>query len=333
MKYAITLAATLWSSAALALPVDAVSYLQATHSYEIVGSDAPDFIDVRTLGPSPVRSRDSGVDDPAAILAIDDITTQIGCAGCDPDIPYTQTVRHRTNRPDPTEFADAQYGISQLASQDAGSSFLGFGSETVERTGLAQTRITSDPAGAFAQSGYSDGRRSEIMNRSDGEETFAIRGEFAFSLLSSVNGGDALARTSTAIDLVLSGVDAADVTFLSLETYAPDIEDSAPGATVVENLVRNEPGTPGLTVSAAATAIGDGGYTEATLDVSFRYLLFVTLGAGETAYLDFGFAQANYVEYTPMMAAVPLPAGLPLLAGALALFGFAARRRRGERGL
>lgn len=333
MKYALTLATalttTLWGGTALATPVDAVSYLQVSHSYEIVGGDAPDFIDVGTGGPNPTRIRNSGVDDPAAALAIDDVATQVGVVG---DIPYRETARHRTNRPDPTEFADAQYDISLFATQDAGSTFLGFGSETIERTGLAQTRITSDPVAAFAQSGYSDERRSRITNESDGEETLAIRGEFAFSLLSSVNGDDALARTSTAIDLVLSGVDAADVTFLSLETYAPDIEDSAPGATVVENLIRNEPGTAGLTFSAATTAIGDGGYTEATLDVTFRYLLFVTLGAGETVFLDFGYSQANYVEYTPGMAAVPLPAGLPLLAGALALLGLAGRRRGAAKG-
>ncbi|MFV0475592.1 MAG: serine hydrolase domain-containing protein, partial [Pikeienuella sp.] len=327
MKYLVTLSIALWGSAARALPIDAVSYLQARHSYAILGGGAPDSLSLRTFGPNPVRTRDSGIDDAAATLAVDDVATQIGCVGCEPDAPFAETARHRTNRVDPTEFANARYDISQLASQDAGSSFLAFGSETVERSGLAQTRITSDPVGSFARSGYSDGRRTEIVNEADEEETLVISGAFEFSLLASYNGEDGLARTSAAIDLLFDGVGAEDVSFAVLEAYTPDIEAAAPGATVTESLILNEPGTTGFRFTGSTTAIGDGGFTEATLDVGFRYLLFVTLGAGETAFMDFGFAQANYVEYTPTVAAVPLPAGLPLFGGALALLGLAARRR------
>lgn len=328
MKYAISAAVALWGSAALALPIDAVSYLQARHSYTIVGSGAPDFLDVRTSGPTQTRTRDSSIDDPLAVLAIDDIATQVGAA-VDPPVPYVQTARHRTNRTDPTEFADAQYGLSYTVTQDAGGAFFGFGSEAVERTGLAQARIVSDPVAASAQSGASERRRSEIVNESDREETFAIRGAFEFDLLSSYNGEDGLARTSTAIELLFDGVEPDALTFLALEAYAPDIGENAPGATVTESLILDEAGTPGLRFTGSTTAIGDGGFTEATLGAGFRYLLLVTLGAGETAYLDFGYSQANYVEYKPALAAVPLPATLPLFGGALALFGFAARRRRG----
>lgn len=327
MRYLVPLAVAFWSSGAAAAPIDALSFLQVEYGYVVNGgAGAPAGIVARTQGPVMGRAADSGIDDAGAVVAIDDLNVTIGCSSCDPPVPFVETRRHRVNRADPTEFADAQYGIEATSIQDPAATSFAIGEREEVRSGLAQARITSSPVAAFADSAYSLGRTTSFENESGQTIAFNIQGYFDADLLARYSGDDGFARTSTTFDLLFDGVSADALVYLPLDTYILDIDEAAAGAEVSESLVANQPGTIGLSFSAAASALGDGGFTEATVTAMHAFLFRLTLAPGETAFMTASLGQTNAVEYTPSTAPVPLPASGVLFAGALACVAMGCRR-------
>lgn len=322
---ATVLAALATAPAARAAPIDALSYLQVRHGFAIAGGAVPAGIVSSVSGPTIDRSNHSLIGDAAATLAADSLTATVGCATCDPPYPYEETGQHRTNRPDPTEFADARHDIDSLIVQDTGAAFFAIGERQITASGLAQARLTSTPAAAAARSSFTNARVNSFSNQGSQTVAFNILGHFDVDLLARYSGADGFSRTSTVIELLFSGIAADALTYLPLDTYFLTTDDTAPGASVTEALVANQPGTLGLRFSASTTALGDGGFTEATLDAEHAFLLRLSLAPGETALMTTAYTQANAVEYLP--APVPLPGGIGLLGGALGFLSLLRARR------
>jgi len=324
--FTLSLTAIGFATTSHAVPISALSYLQVDHGFVVDGGETPVGISAKMGGPTIPHGVNSAIDDPLATNSTDSDTT-VGCA-CDPPIPYETFSLDRTNRTDPTEFAQARYDVERLFLQDGNATFFAVGEIDTSRSGLAQARITSGPVAASAFSEYGTERIQTFENISGQTLSFNIRGSFAASLIARYSGADGFARTTTSIDLMFSGLDASDLIYLPLQTYAPDIEDAASGASVTEGLFVNAGGALGMSFTGSTTAVGDGGFTEATLDADFEYFFRLTLDPGQTVSMRIGFSQTNAVDYTPVaLSAVPVPApALLLLTGLGSLIGL--RRRR-----
>lgn len=320
---------SLWSGSAIAVTFDAVSFVSVEHGYTVQNGSLPAGITSRTSGPSITTERNSTIDAPDAALAADTSDITIGCSACTPPTPYRHVGQHRTNRADPTEFADAQFDITAQSFQDGGADVTAFamGARDVTRSGLAQARIASSPAPANAQSGYSIFRTTTFENISNDSISFLIDGYFDAFLLSRHIGGDGFARASTTLEILFSGIAPSALSYFSTSAYDETATEIGAGANVTEGLFTTADGILGMQFTAGATALSGPGLTEASLTAEHDFLMLLTLLPGQSADMSFGFSQQNVVTFTPKP--VPLPAsGLLLIGGLGALAGLRWRRGR-----
>lgn len=330
-----TVIANTWATSAIATTVDALSFVSAQHGFTIQAGASPPGITNQSGAVTIPANRESSIDAADAILAVDTSDVTIGCSGCTPPTPFTHVGQHRTNRADPTEFADAQFDIEAQILQDEGEDVVFFapGERDVTRTGLAQARITSSPAPAEAISSYSIFRTTTFENISQDSISFFILGYFDAFLLSRYTGEDGFARTSTTYEILFSGIAPSALNYFSSSVYEPMTSEIGDGATVTEGLFTTDDGVMGMQFTASATALAGPGLTEASLSAEHNFLLSLTLEAGEMADMTFGFAQQNVVSFAPSAnpPVIPLPASAWLLIGGLGgLFGLRIPiRRRG----
>lgn len=319
------------SSGSFASTVDAVSFLTASHGFSIDGvapGASPTGIVARTSGPAMDITRESAVDDPDAVnITQNDV--QVGNASSSPPIPFTYDIQDRTNRTDPTEFADARLSGSVTSTQDEGadSTALALATRDVTREGLAQVRITSDPVAAAATSASGISRTNSYENVTDAPITFTIEGYFDAFLLLRYSGGGGFARAATSWDILFSGHTAGNLTYIPLDTFFTDFEEIGTGAFATAALVSQPSGVEGINLTAATSALGSGGFTEASATAEHDFLFRLTVDPGQTVDMAYGFSQVNVVEFDVAPSVVPLPASAVLLFGALGGL-FALRRRR-----
>lgn len=314
------------ASSAQAVPVDALSFLQMDYDFVIVGDSpfsgaSPDGVTSSVSGPDFTLSINSQIDDPGAVTAIDQTNTQIGCASCEPAVPFISNRRLRTNRADPTEFSDAQWNVESTILQDEGVDVSSFaiGRQTIDRDGLAQLRVTSSPAAAEASSNYGISRVTTFENTTDEDISIALRGEIEGDLLARYSGDNGFARTSATQSIVFSGLSEGNLATL-ITGDTSETTETGDGATVTAGTFHSGDGIMGMLFSASATAVGDGGFTEAIFTVFHRVIFNLTIEAGQTIEMETAFSQANHVEYTPSpVSVVPLPAGFILLLSGIAL--------------
>src|SRR6056297_735262 len=86
-------------------------------------------------------------------------------------------------------------------------------------------------------------------------------------------------------------------------------------------------GVEGINLPAATSALGSGGFTEASATAEHDFLFRLTVDPGQTVDMAYGFSQVNVVEFDVAPSVVPLPASAVLLLGALGGL-FTLRRRR-----
>ncbi|MEQ8915119.1 MAG: VPLPA-CTERM sorting domain-containing protein [Roseovarius sp.] len=319
------------ASGSFASTVDAVSFLTASHGFSIDGAApgaSPAGIVASVSGPTIDRTIESAVDDPDAVnITQNDV--QIGNASSSPPIPFTYDIQDRTNRTDPTEFADARVSGSITSTQDEGDDIVNFALATrdVTREGLAQVRITSDPVAAAATSAYGLSRTNSYENVTDAPITFTIEGYFDAFLLSRYSGGDGFARAATSWDILFSGHTAGNLTYIPLDTFFTSFDEIGTGGFADANLVSQPSGVEGISLTAATSALGSGGFTEASATAEHDFLFRLTVDPGQTVDMAYGFSQVSVVEFDVDPAVVPLPASAVLLFGALGGL-FALRRRR-----
>lgn len=318
-------------SLAQAAPVDAVSFLQMDYRFVSVATDpvpgplvvgaSPAGMSVSTGGPAFNISIGSQIEDPGAVTAIDQNTVQVGCASCEPLVPFVSTRRLRVNRADPTEFADAQANIENTISQDQGADVTSFaiGQQQTDRDGLAQLRITSSPAAAEAGSTYGISRVTTYENTSDAQLALQFVTEIDVDLLARYSGEDGFARASTTQSVLFSGVSDGNLTTVVTEDTS-QVTEIGDGASVTADTFHSGSGIMGLLFSASATALGDGGFTEASFSLFHRVVFLLFIDPGQAVQMETAFSQANFVEYAPgPVSEIPLPAGALLLCSGLAL--------------
>jgi hypothetical protein len=309
-----------------AAPIDAVSYLQMDYEFSVLSNSgygaSPEGITSRVSAPDFSASINSQIDDPSAVTAIDQNNVQIGCASCEPAIPFTSERRLRTNRTDPTEFADAQWNVENTIVQDQGADVtaLAIGSEETDRNGLAQLRVTSSPAAAQADSSYGISRVTTFENTTDESLNFFLVGELGGDLLSRYSGDDGFARASSTQSILFSGVTDDNLSLFQFDSDTSNVTETGAGASVTSGVFGQDDGIMGLLFTASATAVGDGGFTEAMFSMWHWFIFSLTLEPGQIVEMETAFFQSNYVEYTPSdVSQVPLPASFVFLISGVAL--------------
>ncbi len=322
-------------AAAHAAPVDAVAWMRVDHGYEIVGGGVPSGVEHRSVRLGTVSGVGVAIDDPIAVL-LDQGDTTAGCAVCLPPVPDTESRIRRQSRADPTEFALARTDRRYLETLDPNAlGVFGFAVARSEESheALAQVRIGDPPVAASADATLRTGYRNDFLNTNSAPVTFLLAGWFDVELIARSNGAGGDASATTRLRWNFAGVD--DTTLI----YAPDpaspwrVEGAEIGAGALSeaDLLTGDtsagPGfsTSGVAFTAAVSAIGADGFTEATLSSSHDFLLRLTLPPGQAVQMVVTAEQVAAADFAP--APVPVPASLPLLAGGLAALAFARRRR------
>ncbi|MHA6264423.1 VPLPA-CTERM sorting domain-containing protein [Arenibacterium sp. CAU 1754] len=323
-RIALSVAAILSANTAIAAPISALSGLDMSHSFVINGGNSPEGIDiVNRSGTLEISTgATSAVDDPAAVLT-EESDAVVGNPFSDPPLAAELSRSSTTLLPNGFEGAQSGFDNTNLFEADPDQDNFDITRKSVTQQGFASASITSDPIAASASSFLSISRDFRFDNTTDDLISFNIFGQFEADLLAQYTGIDGFARTSGGFNLLFDLGDGASLTHFPISVYQRSIEDSAPGATITEQLLINSGGISGVSFTASATAIGDGGTTTATFEGQNSYIFGVSLDPGASITMKTSFFQANAVEYTPQpeIASVPLPASLPLLiAGLMGLF-------------
>jgi hypothetical protein len=325
-------ATALWSSVAWAAPISATSELEMFHRYTVNSGSVPTGLRINNLFGSLIleSSATSNVDDPGASTTNIPFV-QVGNPFSDPATPYIAQRIDSTTINAGTEGSQSSYDLTLTAvdDPDANPADTSIVDRTVDTTGSARASITTAPVSADALSSYDVERGYTFENESDESIAFNIVGTVTASFLASYDGLDGFARASGSLFLEFQDLVGTEINYLPIAPYLRSIEDDAPGAFVSESLVTSNGAFNGFNFTAGASAIGDGGDTDASFDATFRYLFQVQMDAGASFNLITGNNQVNGVEYTPVIAPVPVPASLPILG--TALLAFAALKRRAKR--
>ncbi len=342
MTHHLSIAAllTLAGAAAQAAPVDALAWIRVDHGYTILGGGVPSGVEHRTVIIGTGSDVAAVIDDPEATVVQDETNASPGCIVCLPPIPDTESRVLRENRTDPTQFALARTDRRYLETLDPFAlGFFGFAVTQSEESqeALAQVRIGDPPVAAAADAMLRTGYRNDFLNTNSTPVTFLLAGWFDVELIARSNGARGDASATTRLRWNFAGVN--DTTLI----YAPDpaspwiFEEQEIGSgalSQVDLLIGDTsagPGfsTDGVAFTAAVSAMGGDGFTEATLSSSHDFLLRLTLPPGQVV-ADGRDGRTGGRRGLRARLPVPVPASLPLLVGGLATPAFA-RRRAGRR--
>ena len=327
----LSLVAAFTATTSLAVPIYAISEFEMSHSFVINNGNSPEGITINNLASTLVieSEANSAVDDPAATQT----TTNnfvVGNPFSDPVVPVQSQRDVVTTLPGLTEGALARYEYSIRAEDDPDPAEFDLTRRSFEQSGAAVARIETDPIAASGFSSHLGGRDFRFDNTTDQHISFNISGMFDAALSASYTGEDGFARASGGFEMLFDVGAGSNVNYFPIAPYNRSIEDSAPGASISEQLLLNSGGIMGINFGASATAIGDGGETVASFEGDSRYIFGISLDAGASLLMHTRFRQANAVEYTPqpVVPPVPLPASLPLfIAGILTFAGLRGKKQ------
>lgn len=325
------------ATAALAVPAQAATLsaiAQVDYSALVrfnTGDAALPGVDVTSSPSIPIPTLSSAL---AAADALNETGQTTIIAGASAADPSQFTSFDRTTRNGGTEGGDARtsfftYGIRVADEVPAtGGSLVEVG---WSGTTSSQAQITTDPHAAAAQVNRFNARTFEFENLSVSDSAFfTITAELDLTAIALVTGADALARSTVALGLAFSSADPLAISFAPLMPFLPVESTSGPGAATSFGRSTDPSGTGMVGLSALASATGGDplGTESASLDLSDRVVLGVTLAPGQVLSMTMELTGATVAEVNPRVAPVPLPAGLPLMAAGLAALGWLGRRRK-----
>ncbi|TDL89364.1 VPLPA-CTERM sorting domain-containing protein [Meridianimarinicoccus aquatilis] len=301
-----------------------------SHSFVINSGQSPTGIDIANLSSTLVIESDvaSAVDDPGFTNSTGS-SFQVGNPFADPPLPVLSTQSDTTVNLGNGDFAVGRLDFSITVEDDPDEGEFDITRRAVVQDGHAEVFLANDPVAASGSSSHVHGRSYRFDNTTIGTISFNIAGLFEAEMVASFDGDDGFARTSGGFEMLFDLGVGSSVTYFPVAPYLVTREDSAPGAEVSELFLPNSGGIDGVFFGGSATAIGDGSDTVARLTAQSRYVMTVTVAAGQSVTMATGFRQSNAVGFAPQMAAVPLPAGLPMLFAGLV--GLAVLRRADNR--
>ena len=325
---AICVVTCLSGTAAVATPVDAISELSMTHTWQVSGGSVPDGITISSVANSLIIDSNiaTAIDDPTAEETADN-TFIVGNQFADPPIPVESRALNFTTVDGSDDFTAASFDYTITVEDDPGlDGPYDAIRRDIEQTGFASANL-QDNSVASAMSSHVGARDILFTNTTDALLSFNIAGLFEADLLATFEGDGGIARTSAGFELLFDLGEGASVTYFPIAPYLSTTTDTDPGATVSDLFLANSGGITGINFGASTTAIGDGGITEAAFSASSRYNFGISLEAGSSLVFETSFRQSNavFVEPAPVIPPVPLPATLPMLLAGLA--GFTALRR------
>jgi len=310
-----------------AVTIDAGAASTFVSSFQVNdGGSLPAGIIARGLPPEDSTTVQSDLDSPdAEKLNIDNV-----------DIGVGQSIfafREETTRDNRLEGGFAQnsdqISATLVLSPEPPADFVqrehrGFGSSDVILTspGLAASGLTE----------VTRTRQVDFENQTASPFFFSLRGHMSVSARAEFNGADGFARAFTSTTLAFESTNPLDISFAPTSPFLPLTSETGLNAVVGINQTLDilGSGMVGLTAFASALGTEPDGEELGIVFGGFDYVMGITLLPGEilsmrqtVSYRDETFGQTR-------VAAVPLPAGLPLLAVSLVCFGLIAAKRSGK---
>ena len=323
----LTTICTLSVSTTQAATIEALSVLDFQSRWIALSDADNDDIGLVFSSNGSSTGADAQIDDPAAVSAISESDFQLGTIA-NPPTPFVSSARERVNRPDPTEFADAQRRTEVtrplpdpvLFGDEFFSNFHEF-----DQTGLAQLRIGEPLVQASASSLFDSSATTTFENLTDEIIDMILVVQLDFDLTGRFDGDEGSARAEVTRAFEFS--DTVDGAVVVDQGGGPNtLVETGAGANASSDL-SSFPGNGGALFTASAIAQGDGGFTEARFTGSRNFTVLFEIPAFGTVSMTERYAQLNTVGFRDDVTPVPLPAGLPMLLAGLFAFGWLGVRR------
>ena len=326
---AICVVTCLSGTAVVATPIDAISELSATHTWQVNGGSIPEGITMTNFAISLVQDSDiaTAIDDPTAEETADG-TFIVGNVFADPPIAVENRGLNFTTVEGSDDFTAANFDYTILSEDDPGHAPSDVIRREIEQSGFARAELQDNSVVASAMSSHVGARDFRFTNTTDELISFNIAGMFEAELSAVFDGAGGFAAASVGFELLFEVTEGASVAFSPTAPFMSTTTDTDPGAIVSDFFLANSGGITGLGFGASVMATGNGGVTEAAFVASSGYDFEVSLEGGASILFETSFVQSNDVIVDPaaIVPPVPLPASLPmLLAG---FIGFAALRRQ-----
>lgn len=323
---AAVVAAIAFAAPAQAVPVGAIAQVDATALVRFgAGTAAVPGVDITDSVSLPIPTLSSAL---AAPDAVPETGETVVIAGGSPATPSQFIYFDRSTRNGGTEGSDARSSLFAYGNRVIDEA-PGTGGSLVEigwsAATSSQAQIATDPYSAGATTDRFNARTFAFENLSATDTAFfSITAELDLTLIAQATGADALARSTAALDLSFESDEPLTISFALLAPFLPTESTTGPNAATSFGRSTDPSGIGRVGLSALASAIGDDplGLEAATLSLSDRVVLGVTLAPSQVLSMTLRLSSVTVAEVEPLVAPVPLPAGLPLLAAGLGLLGW-----------
>lgn len=329
----VALATSVFAGAAHAAPIDAFSELRMSHTWLLNSGNVPAGITVENLSLTLVTDSAiaTSIDDPTASETVfSDFV--VGNPFSDPPLPVFAERVNSTALDGSPDFATASFVYTIEMEDDPEDGVFDLTRRDIDQYGYAQVSMEDGAVEGSASASHVGGRDFRFVNTTNDLISFNLTGLFEADLVSTFEGEAGTVRTSGGFGLIFEDAPGVSITYFPVAPYTSLTTEEDAGAFVTDLFLANSGGITGISFGASATAVGDGGYTEALFSADSRYVFGISLEAGASVLMQTSFQQFNsvVVEPAPSVPPVPVPASLPLLLAGLAGFALVRRTRAGR---